>query len=1344
MRKFRSSRRPNHVKSPNLLTRHLAFESLEDRRMLSGIEWTNRGVPGNDSDGFAGVFGNNADIARNTAQGAIDLWRQVITNLNQSGGVNQLDVTINMNTVGTGFGGQGQVTSVLGGKPRAGTITLNRGDDTTGDGLGDGGQWFLDSTPLDNSEYNSGTILNPFAALPNPGSGIEADFMTLITIEMAHILGISNGGGLAWTNNAFVTNTFQADVRDAPGTLWTFDGPSVKGLMTSNNGGGGGTDTGMPVHVAYPPNQYFGPSLSYTGVADVGTAGGDSSIRYLPSHLMVSMLKDVYGYTTTEPIAFGTFHTMLQSDGELLIRGGLPAGLGFPSSDSINIFASGPNIVVEIDLGNTVPGTGISGVMQSSFLASAVTSIVIEAGDGDDSIRINPLQSLIPISVSGDSGNNTLIVVGSSGSDSITVGSSTLTSTGVNITSRSSIDAIVLRPGQGVDDIYGMGGFVPFTVELNSGGSSLNLHSLNAFSNVTINGGGGSDVVSIAPNGGANAIKSAVTFNGGGGADTLNLSNGTLDSIAALITFNGGGGFEDKVVLNDQTNTTSTLYSVTAAEVTRSFGFGGFSYSDIDRIVLNLGSGNDTVDIANGVFPNVEAHGNDGNDNFIIGGGDLTGIQPQSFDGGNGTDQITFDDHLDSTNRIWDVRNNEIFFGGLIVLSTSSFESVGIAAGTGNDEITFAGVLGQFFNIDAGSGSNTFTLGYQNSVFFSNAVALVGGSGGDTFTINDASIGLAGSVTMDGGGGFNTMDVIEPLATGYELGIGYFIPRFGADDHNVFGFSNMNTTVVTGNSGDNLFTIYSAGHAFGTFTVNGGSGSDTFVLAPQPSGYTFRALTLNGQPGVDTVTLDASALTTDESYTIGTNRIEIARGLIPETITTSSMDQITLTAGSGNDSFTMNQYSSGTPVIIYGGLGDDTLDFGGSNLIANIPSISGFTFDGQGGFDRFNIDNTFEISEWGYTRNVSNISIQRGAPFFGYSLVLGTANNEELTVNAGPGSDSFRAAGTPLGSRTIFNGHGGFDTLQPGLIGGSLTLLSMLHGRIDFDAGNVAPFDGGNLIVSASAHSDAKTVHLDSNSLGSHAGDNLFGDGGSLFFSDITALTLTLGTGADTVYAQPLLDATVSIVGNNPTTAPGDTLNLTLAAAQNYLVNGSSSNGNVTSTNLKTITYTGFETGPIIASAEFDGDGVIDGRDFLAWQRGFGMPNAQKGDGDANNDMFVDGLDLGVWQGQFGVAPPPLVTGESLGLSAESGSSLPLLNSELVDLALAVEWMRKATVEEDLLAVVRSTSEEAMVDSAFSADDLMPAANVAEKMDFGFLDSYDAEEPSCGWLTEELLEHVFG
>jgi hypothetical protein len=53
--------------------------------------------------------------------------------------------------------------------------------------------------------------------------------------------------------------------------------------------------------------------------------------------------------------------------------------------------------------------------------------------------------------------------------------------------------------------------------------------------------------------------------------------------------------------------------------------------------------------------------------------------------------------------------------------------------------------------------------------------------------------------------------------------------------------------------------------------------------------------------------------------------------------------------------------------------------------------------------------------------------------------------------------------------------------------------------------------------------------------------------------------------------------------------------------------------------------------------ADFDGDGDIDGADFLTWQRGLGLIDQTNNDnGDANNDGSVTDADLVIWKGQFG------------------------------------------------------------------------------------------------------------
>jgi hypothetical protein len=61
--------------------------------------------------------------------------------------------------------------------------------------------------------------------------------------------------------------------------------------------------------------------------------------------------------------------------------------------------------------------------------------------------------------------------------------------------------------------------------------------------------------------------------------------------------------------------------------------------------------------------------------------------------------------------------------------------------------------------------------------------------------------------------------------------------------------------------------------------------------------------------------------------------------------------------------------------------------------------------------------------------------------------------------------------------------------------------------------------------------------------------------------------------------------------------------------------------------------------GGSVASADFDGNQVVDGNDFLIWQRGFGgVGTGTPSTGDANGDLDVDGDDLTIWKSQFGGA----------------------------------------------------------------------------------------------------------
>ena len=66
------------------------------------------------------------------------------------------------------------------------------------------------------------------------------------------------------------------------------------------------------------------------------------------------------------------------------------------------------------------------------------------------------------------------------------------------------------------------------------------------------------------------------------------------------------------------------------------------------------------------------------------------------------------------------------------------------------------------------------------------------------------------------------------------------------------------------------------------------------------------------------------------------------------------------------------------------------------------------------------------------------------------------------------------------------------------------------------------------------------------------------------------------------------------------------------------------------------VEFIGGSIEPPTGDADFDGDGDVDGADFLTWQRGLGAGGPTQGDADGNGT--VDAVDLDAWKAQYGPA----------------------------------------------------------------------------------------------------------
>src|SRR5262245_11849736 len=502
------------------LREHVWPENRIEQTTGLNIVWTNRG-PG---DGFDTIFGANADAARAGVDAALDGWEQVITNLNRPSapGDNHLDITVTANTDDPGScGGSADGDFDGDGWPEGGDVNIN----------GQANVWFLDPTPTDNSEF-TGNIDNAFsgdAQAGSPALGL-CDMQTVVTAELAHILGMTSDTASRFQFGGFNTQvTATGTTCSGPGDFWRFTGANGTHLMTSNNGGSGGSDKGVPVHTAEP----CGSAGGLVGADDSGNALFEGSGRYLAPNLLGLMFHDVFNFDINMPEDFGTYYSTLnKSNGNVLVRGGDDNDL---SNDVINVTRSGGEIAVSVDVGNDVPATGPTDAFVSHYAVGDVQSITVNALDGNDSVTVEPGTG-IAVTVNGGTGNDTIVggvgsetLNGDSGNDQIFAGGGNNTVTDgsgndlVDLTENAG--AIAYTTGGGNDTVLG----TAFNDNLT--GSTGNDRLEGRGGNDNLDGNPGSDEL-LGQDGSDTAV-----WNSGDGSDVVEGGSGESDSLTA----NGSG-----------------------------------------------------------------------------------------------------------------------------------------------------------------------------------------------------------------------------------------------------------------------------------------------------------------------------------------------------------------------------------------------------------------------------------------------------------------------------------------------------------------------------------------------------------------------------------------------------------------------------------------------------------------------------------------------------------------------------------------------------------------------------------------------------------------------------------
>jgi hypothetical protein len=526
--------------------------------------------------------------------------------------------------------------------------------------------------------------------------------------------------------------------------------------------------------------------------------------------------------------------------------------------------------------GGTIIGVHLNGQLLANASVSELTGITFRGSQDADRFELFPGNPSVPISVDGRGGSDEVMIRGTSLADNATVNGTNVIFNGNNI-NLTSVESLVLEMFLGHDGVI---------VQRTAPGLP-----------VTVNGGGGNDVVSVGNN--LALLAGGVTFNGNGGTNRLtvndmargagdtyrlrNQSIGVTGLPGVSLSYSGvhhlslaTGGASDTVVFDG-----------IAAGITTGLGLGLGMDTVIgpnvntNWTITGIGTGSLQANQTNHSFFSAEnLTGGSQVDRFAYGQfGAISGV----VDGGSGSDTIVGGNRTNvwtvsandagSLNGVGSFRNIENLSGGSLgdrfVLQQNRRVSGSIAGGFGEDWLDYSqfhltALLNNFpivFVIDATADLNTGLVsgvlgtaagiehvrgGLGRDTLTGNSAhnILLGGAGDDTLTGNDGRDLLFGGVGADsltGGGGD---DLLVDGTTNYDSQDAALLAIL-AEWTSSSSYADRLANLRSGVAGGTVWltkgispTVFSDGQVD---TLTGGADRDWFWAAPL-------VLSLPGQP----------------------------------------------------------------------------------------------------------------------------------------------------------------------------------------------------------------------------------------------------------------------------------------------------------------------------------------------------------------------------------------------------------------------------------------------------------------------------------------------------------------